>query len=947
MLKYKVRITNNDFKNDSIIWKEKYLALDLSFISGVTDYSYHLERHDKILGSSPYANQNTVLNVETDIVTRLGFIEVKDKEYPIKSFIDSNGNIVKYVFINGQYYYIKDGKITINEWQKHDLNTNDVVEEDIEIEVGTRDKSIKLSTIYWIEDGYVTIDGFKYIFDNNEYYSINANGVLKYTDNGAPIFDKFGGTSVEMHPYTSSTEIHDVCKFKATPTPYKSEIFNDIRFVEYFFYIPYDGKNCPIILNENGKPQCEVYNGTENVYYDVSGLTDSSDSIIEINNILSINELVGYNMICEIPKSGDTYYANYDYRTTNSSDMILIDASNQSIDIGVGDYITLENIGNNGVCYLDVETIGGAKCVFFNGKKYYVEDKMFDKCIINDNEYDIVYDDLRSDIAYVVIDEELVPMALNGNTLTRYGYIVSGAGESLKESFTIKSYSGVNIDGKKYIVDDDVAIFEENNKFKLIVEDIKGNSALICSPYVNPNDYDKENIYNKKYNISSNIVLDKYSYVLSIKNNIFGNVTTSKESALSYTTSPSSSEDIYNLFDHLQLYVGNGHIDIPLSLSTKVSNDLLQSEIIQKEFCEKERDKTINKIVDMEKDIYVPKTLSDERYIGSNSTFENIFKINFNLHFRTRNMDNWKVNEGYNDRSVSGTADNWFITDYYPYKNSSSYRFKDNVGYIQVSDLLGLLFFDNNDVYYQKSRISNSFLRLSIYDSIDPQNQSLLAMSTIFMDGHSLYKKFIDNSKKDGSEYLKIALAENKMFTSNTINVSAETIVEGNELDSNRRIDSRFTVTNKYDTESSSSEGFYIYMFREYSENLHPKPIYMKIEFNHAGIGKTIPFIIPMKWETNAEDNKIVNPKQPLTLDDSTDLKTLKKGVPLSRVYAQSYIPLYAVYDFKNKEYAYVFDKRYVTVNNGVANVNLFELKISETDEDTTSVIDINYQFKR
>ena len=53
-------------------------------------------------------------------------------------------------------------------------------------------------------------------------------------------------------------------------------------------------------------------------------------------------------------------------------------------------------------------------------------------------------------------------------------------------------------------------------------------------------------------------------------------------------------------------------------------------------------------------------------------------------------------------------------------------------------------------------------------------------------------------------------------------------------------------MNNKHVTDTSS-EGFYLYIFREYAEKLHPKPIYMKIEFNHAGIGKQIPFLILLK----------------------------------------------------------------------------------------------------
>ena len=143
-------------------------------------------------------------------------------------------------------------------------------------------------------------------------------------------------------------------------------------------------------------------------------------------------------------------------------------------------------------------------------------------------------------------------------------------------------------------------------------------------------------------------------------------------------------------------------------------------------------------------------------------------------------------------------------------------------------------------------------------------------------------------------------------------------------------------MDNKHVTDTSS-EGFYLYIFREYAEKLHPEPIYMKIEFNHAGIGKQIPFLIPMHWieKHNTNSNRMV-PGHALRLANQADLNELKQGFPLSYVYAQTYIPLYAVYDFEHKEYGYVFDSRYVTQDcNGVINLNLFEMKIQNESEET------------
>jgi hypothetical protein len=161
-------------------------------------------------------------------------------------------------------------------------------------------------------------------------------------------------------------------------------------------------------------------------------------------------------------------------------------------------------------------------------------------------------------------------------------------------------------------------------------------------------------------------------------------------------------------------------------------------------------------------------------------------------------------------------------------------------------------------------------------------------------------------------------------------------------IDEDHRISSRLEVDNKYVTDTSS-EGFYAYIFREYAEKLHPKPIYMKIEFNHAGIGKMIPFIIPMHWSGNREYsgqtgyNKMY-PHHALKLSNDDDFKELLSGTPLSYVYAQGYIPLYAVYDFEKEEYGYVFDSRYVEQDSGgTINLNLFEMKIANEKTTPTS----------
>lgn len=145
----------------------------------------------------------------------------------------------------------------------------------------------------------------------------------------------------------------------------------------------------------------------------------------------------------------------------------------------------------------------------------------------------------------------------------------------------------------------------------------------------------------------------------------------------------------------------------------------------------------------MEKDVYYP-------CLKSGNTFKAIDEIVFNLHFRTRDLESWKVIQ---DDSVEiGNANgnslilsknynecNWFVTDFYDY--ADKINDSENGKTLQMtSDLIGLLNFTDDDVRYRKKKIGKSFLRLSFYSTTNPQTQVLLSTSTIFMDENKLFK---------------------------------------------------------------------------------------------------------------------------------------------------------------------------------------------------------------
>ena len=115
-------------------------------------------------------------------------------------------------------------------------------------------------------------------------------------------------------------------------------------------------------------------------------------------------------------------------------------------------------------------------------------------------------------------------------------------------------------------------------------------------------------------------------------------------------------------------------------------------------------------------------------------------------------------------------------------------------------------------------------------------------------------------------------------------------------------------------------------MFRDYATSLHPEKIFMKVEFNHAGLGKTITFNIPTSLDGHV-----------LQLNNEKDLSELKNGVSLKDVYKQTYIPLTAVYDNINKRYSYYVDTNYISPEaikskGDKLQFNLFEMKIKNED---------------
>lgn len=326
-------------------------------------------------------------------------------------------------------------------------------------------------------------------------------------------------------------------------------------------------------------------------------------------------------------------------------------------------------------------------------------------------------------------------------------------------------------------------------------------------------------------------------------------------------------DDVFYASVHY-LYVNNikanyiyyilNYISIPIGISSNINNGLNNEDNAQLYFNEKKKE-LIPDIIDYEKQCFIP-------YHNGKP----LYGIKYNLFFRDRDGDYKKWNSN----------DNLFWNQSY----SSS---------TQNADFLGKLGFTDEDIFYRKLKVQKSFLRLSFYDSKNPFKQNLLFYSTIFLDSGELYGEYIKNiDKKNGS----------------------------NLVDTCTGLTCSFNVFDKFHY-NKSSEGFYLYLFpNNLKDSGVSETIYMRVEFNHAGYGKTIPLMSPTSGNTAIDfgDNNFPT----FMISDNGNNK-------LDKYFDYLHIPI--TLKKENNEYVYVFNTYFKKDDSDILTINLYEPKLNES----------------
>ena len=404
-------------------------------------------------------------------------------------------------------------------------------------------------------------------------------------------------------------------------------------------------------------------------------------------------------------------------------------------------------------------------------------------------------------------------------------------------------------------------------------------------------------------------------------------------------------------------------VELNVPIVNTFETTLYQMELLNEHFVESEKKKAINRITDIEKDVYYPCVSNLQK-----TKFTDVYTIKFNLHFREHRGEDWLVENGSfwngvkcnvlyvkGDERISVEDYNNLSpqeqTDYTPLTSGSAQiaKYNNNIDLTRndLSDLLSYLGFTNSDVHYQKNKLKKSFLRLMYFNSPNPANQNMIGYSTIFLDSGDLFAKYIRYIEEGG--YIAVG-ADKKTYGQYDPKPNKQGIgVDRDIFDEDKRLSTQLVVKSK-NTSKASSEGFYIYIWKD-NEMALPQDLYMKVEFNHAGYGRTVPFMMPYwdkkKWNNTENGIKTLqqilddwNSKAEEQPDQNNRIVWKYNGKETDghygiRQYTKfSYIHLKYQYDKENDKHIYYLDPD--TYGNDVTStnddneliINLYEAKV-------------------
>ena len=926
---------------------------DLSHISGRTSYYNSILNGELIKIVNNDNKFENVCKINSENVKVQGKILLKvelpiktiEKEYEIDKYIHNGTEYVKqvssvtksYVEYKGVYSYGYNGNFIVD-GKMYSINDGDT--------------SLIIDTFEYVEDGKVVIDGKEYIVDYRglEKPELYEEKYLEPLTTGTAISDSV--TYIDIVDYTPDKWKRET-KFNVWKTENDELVIEDALFGTYEHSINYNGEVYTL---------SDLYN-SNNEYVGYGVWIDNTPYTIDLGSEID-DYLIGAALII----NGDYYDIDSTLVSPkNGSELALFITKSEKISLREGDTIIAKSNGSIRNILDVYEQEDETPYVIYVDKRYEVKEGLFKYITISGTDCRLIFEEADDYDAYAFVGTDKIYYTIDGNKAIPTNKIYYGTNTDVKygifeDGYEITSASGVAIGNNVYRVfeneidrvtleTDEGTLYELTHKYVEISEDVdynfivsgkNGSKTYMCYPNVDETDvFGTDDATAIRKYITDLVVRNKENFTFYVRNDIFGG---SEIYPDTYLYDAAMAEKPFTTSEKLNisLYKINAYANVKFPIVNRIANDILREDIISHEYSDAIKGNSLTNIVDMEKDIYYPIRYNvkyDEG--GIHESYEPIRCIRFNLHFRTRDLETWKVMEDYVEDGNDKT--NWFVTDYEYYKDVLNERFENPNTYTlhNASDLIGYMNFTASEVKNRAKKIGKSFLRLSFYSTPNPKTQVLLGTSTIFMNDALLCKKVISLQKSaNAGDFIQtqryVYTASSVTYMTNYVTADSERGDLISMIDFAKtedvRLSSRFNVYDKHISDTSS-EGFYFYMYREYADNMRPKTIYLKVEFNHAGIGKTIPFMLPRKFEGNDDIGN------PLYIHKKDDLEILKQGFTLRDIYKQIYIPINVIFDSKSNKYVYYLpnslrENRELKVDDDIMEFNLFEIKFKDESQE-------------
>ena len=789
---------NSSSNTQEIKLDDFYVSKDLAFISGVTENKGICSSNDNLWIRSPYFPKDLPVKItDSDVVKRNGYVLVP-KDLPIfktsaytntydehEDFLCEKVELY-YVELNANTYY---SKVYDNNQIVFNIDGSEYSGETSSITITAKDK-------IYIENDTLTVDGITFNA------TINKNNELTLTDFTDLYYKTPESWSISAtcnSTYVQKLQVGNNYKetIKCTNVSYGGYrpyiVYNgETYYLQYFYDENYNITGAGVVIDGN-EYACDCIIGL-NGYYDNTQFQRESGSSCNIYNINNYNLDSNGNPSMTINDS--KYIINFmPDDNINNSGIICIETVYEHLPILLNDRINIRLINSKSEPVVQYDE-NEKPYIYFNARKYNVIDHLCDEVVIGREHIPIIYENgITTPQAGTIATAEITngPMmyfkVVNENDVMKLKKVIPTKDGGFKEVlsmisgvngteyssvlYDIDEHSGVIIDGRRFNVKHYEVSYEyeedvessttvisydyievlSNASYKLKVIGTIGSNKFLCVPDLNPMFFGDKELY-----VLSAEILDSIQtgdFVVEKNSNAFGVLDLYYDTWAPSAANQSGSTSIYELADiknNLILMKKAAYFSIPVGLYEDVTNKIEYQELVTNQYYDDEAEKAINKLVDMEKDMYSPRFITKD---GDNEIKNLVSSLVFNLHFRTRDLDTWKIidDEGLNSENVPLTANymycNYFITDYYPYNCYIRENNFNSFGMLaENSDLLGFMYFTTDDVSGKRDKLKKSFLRLTLFDSKNPEKQNMLGTSTLYFDVDRFADVLAINGKK-------------------------------------------------------------------------------------------------------------------------------------------------------------------------------------------------------